>query len=197
MYVGYKAVISALEDEYGSLISTNDHDKILRLIARGILIKGDVEAFNLVQNYKVDIHNGIGELPCFLYRLLRTTSKSFNGQFTVNVEGNYLKPSFMNGTLYIDYYELPWQEVNGRKQPLIKNYLVEYLVAYCVKALFKAKFLAGEINQAQWAEIKDTFHGLLADNSIAFAINNSMDDIEQALFLQRNSMYFTPQMYSQ
>jgi len=197
MYVSYKAVISALDDEYGSLITTSDHDKLVRIITRGILAKGDVEAFNLVTNYKVEIHDGIGQLPCFLYRLLRTTSKSFNNNFTVNVEGNYLKPSFMNGTLYIDYYELPWREEGGKKVPLIKNYLVEYLVAHCVKVLFKPKFLSSEINQAQWAEIKETFHGLLSDNSNAFAINNSMDDLEQALFLQRNSMFFSPQMYNQ
>lgn len=207
-HFSYKAVLSRIQDETDLVDVKANEQRLKRLIWKAAVDSYTGDSLMTKQDV-IDIKNGMGELPCDLIRLLRSReagqsytlpSKRWNPAESAydhhydNVaenNGQYIKPGFRTGRLWIAYYAVPTITEGDETTPAIYNSQVDYCAFYAICKLLRDDWARGKINANVYATFESdrdgAYHAALSSYE-----HVSIDDIEYTMWLQRNAMFYSP-----
>lgn len=132
---------------------------------------GCFEALELVQDEEVELKNGLGALPCSVYRLLKTEQKGVCIP-NVHCDAPYIRIKGFTGKVKVDYLRVPLDEKGYPKIDAVARQACYY---YCLQKLKYDDFLNQKLSPVAWADITEnvTYYQLKAKGSMR---NVSIDD---------------------
>lgn len=209
----YKNVLLRIKD-ITDLIDVDANEQRLRRLINKAAIES-ISVYNFITKHvEVDVVNGIGELPCDLFRLLRAYPISNNGvndlnsrsqeqmeptrlyqQYKYDKSDAFIKPDWIRtGKIGVSYYAVPTTEVlNSKGEPCqeiaIDFEQLDYCANEAARFLMRDEFARGKIN----GQVYQLFAQEAEERLIA-AVNNtrkvSIDQMESALWMSRNAQFF-------
>lgn len=213
----YKHVLTRISDLTTVVDVEANKARLIRLIRHNAIVSMSVSSLIQKSAVPVQIENGIGELPCDLWRLLRanvpirnnTYKKGYyNGNRVRNAmepnnlqvlnsyghDGQYIKPSNMrSGTIYISYLAVPMIEVTDDGNTFMDVAIHPDSLDYCAYESAHTVLLdmvaRGEIDP--YIEQKFEQRSGWAINVATGSTNKlSIDDVEGMAFMLRNAQFF-------
>jgi hypothetical protein len=132
---------------------------------------GAFDSLELKTNEPIKIDNGLGNIPCNAYRVLKL---NIPGNCLPNyvLEAPYLRIKGFTGTVSIDYLRVP---LDDKGYPKIDAAARQGAYFYCLQKLKYDDFLNGKIAPIAWADITDNveYYRLRAKGSMR---NVTIDD---------------------
>jgi hypothetical protein len=148
--------------------------------------------FVTVCDAEVKIENGLGKLPCDVFRV-KSAVKQGSGDGTCSkiavpytTDAIFLRPTYMKeGTMLVTYTAIPTDE---KGLPCIPEYMLEGVAWNAIYKLYQQKYMDGDINENRWGHIQERYETerakVLYDRS-AF----TDDDYNVMQWIQRNVIW--------
>jgi hypothetical protein len=181
----YRAVGSFINDTFPKL--SYDDYTLMRWCAYGAVAMNNENYLICKELVPVDIKNGLGELPCDVYRVRTALLCGEPIRYTTN--SVFIRPNdIREGEIHVTYDAIP---LNDEGLPVVYYNQIEPLAWNAIYKLYQQKFMDGDIGQAQFAHIDERYHTeyrkLLYNRS-----GMTDDDYEILQWIQRNVIW-TPQ----
>lgn len=176
----YKAVAAYINDEFPSL--AYDDYTLLRWVAWDSVKISSGDGY-FIENCLIDIPitNGMGELPCDVYRI--RTALSCGESMRYIIQGPYIRPmDIKEGTIKLSYDAIPLDENN---LPAIQYEQIIPLAWSAIYRIYSQKFMDGDIDSGRMKFIEDRYqteYSILLYNRKNF----TDDDYMMLQWIQRN-----------
>jgi len=210
--VSYKAVISFINTET-DLIDTGANKSRLKKLIHWAAVQSYTSETRVEKISRVEIKEGVGELPCDLLRLLRVfpsghvrggagfSTDRVNDQVAPRHSGvpyqsdnNMIRMRDMrNGFVEVSYYAMPTVTINDNGKdvevPAINHAQIEYCAYYAISRMLRDRFIRGVISADAYMIFKEE-----KDRAYRMATSSydliSIDEMEYDLWMGRNAKYF-------
>lgn len=187
--VSVETVINMIQQRHRGL--PIEKDTIAQWCGECVEQIGCFESLELNQQVPVEITNGLGALPCTVYRFLKLHNCECLPQYKIEVP--YIRIKGYNGVVHVDYLSVP---IDDKGYPKIDTVARMACYYYCLSQLKYDDFLNGKVNPAAWNDIVTNrdYHMDAARGSMR---NVSIDDTNRisAIMFNTTKSVMSPPTY--